>query len=260
MTNSGELGERAEVAWFDDVAGFGYLKKVDGTLIHAEFSAIQCTGHRALIVGEKVTFWRTQSESAARVVCDIPRPLPWDSTTNRLLQRLFKFFHEKECVRYMWVPVNGVPIVSMIRYYLVYFSGFEVYLHQFLHDDSPLFHDHPWSFLSILLSGTYEENILGSTNIRKRHGPSFSLSLRQKKHRVILPPGAKGVIVSLVFAWGRRSRWHYFDESENKAISPNEYSERSGYTLPTLETLSPIYGFLPKVAAGTVAPIKRESK
>lgn len=57
----------------------------------------------------------------------------------------------------------------MIRYFLLRTRWFSVYLHHFLRSDyDRCFHDHPWSFVTVLLSGGYYEHTPAGTFWRRR--------------------------------------------------------------------------------------------
>lgn len=46
---------------------------------------------------------------------------------------------------------------------------FNVYLHEFLRsDDDRALHDHPWAWLSVLLTGSYEEHTIAAGGVRHR--------------------------------------------------------------------------------------------
>jgi len=54
----------------------------------------------------------------------------------------------------------------MIRYLLLRTPLFSVYLHNFLRSDNDRHcHDHPWSFLSLILTGSYVEHTLTATKL-----------------------------------------------------------------------------------------------
>jgi hypothetical protein len=56
----------------------------------------------------------------------------------------------------------------MRRFHLVRTRWFQIYLHQICASDAgPDFHDHPWSFVSIILAGGYSEHTPEGTFVRK---------------------------------------------------------------------------------------------
>ncbi len=52
----------------------------------------------------------------------------------------------------------GADDVYLIRYYVVRSKYFNVFIHQFLRSDRDDLHDHPWNFVTYLVSGSYTEN------------------------------------------------------------------------------------------------------
>ena len=48
--------------------------------------------------------------------------------------------------------------VYLIRYYVIQNRFFNVFIHQFLRSDRDDLHDHPWNFVTYLVSGSYTEN------------------------------------------------------------------------------------------------------
>lgn len=52
----------------------------------------------------------------------------------------------------------GPDDVYLIRYYVVRSRYFNIFIHQFLRSDRDDLHDHPWNFVTYLVSGSYTEN------------------------------------------------------------------------------------------------------
>ena len=65
--------------------------------------------------------------------------------------------------RYRLIPDRKTGADYMHRYYL--FSKdrkwfpFNVALHKIVRSDDPIFHDHPWPYMTIILKGGYYEQI-----------------------------------------------------------------------------------------------------
>jgi cold shock CspA family protein len=250
--------ERATVAWFDDVAGFGYLKLTNGDLVHVKFESIEGTGLRTLVIGEQVTLWRDSVESAKLVVPDVPRPYPWTRPTWWILRTIFKKLHDRGAVRYMWTTTGKSPAVNMIRYYIYHGQWGEIYFYQFLNDDLDLFHDHPWSFVSILLSGAYEVMDLDSSQTKRRASPSVAYVSRRTRHRVVVPEAERGRTVSLAVTFGKRKEWYFYSGKDDVGTSPDDFAAKSNYSLQTYTSLAPPRGLIPTIDGGTVAPTRRE--
>lgn len=74
----------------------------------------------------------------------------------------------------------------MHRWYLIPPNPWvKVYVHKFLRsDDDRALHDHPWSFVSVMLRGSYREIIPG--DVLLRCAPSIAFRPAQWRHRVQL--------------------------------------------------------------------------
>jgi hypothetical protein len=59
------------------------------------------------------------------------------------------------------IELDGAPYME--RYWLHRGRGFEVRLHHLLTDDARDLHDHPWDFVSLLLTGGYRETTVDGT-------------------------------------------------------------------------------------------------
>ena len=123
----------------------------------------------------------------------------------------------------------------LLRWYLIPRNPFvNVYLHKFLRDDDDrALHDHPWSFISIMLRGGYEEftpvsmDEFGWTEIRQ--APSIAYRPATHQHRVVLFKDNAGCPVPCwtIVITGPKCRewgfwcpkgfvpWHVFCDREN---------------------------------------------
>ena len=97
----------------------------------------------------------------------------------------------------------------LTRYYLVETRWFAVYLHH-LHtsDENRALHDHPWSFVTFLLSGGYEEHTPAGIFWRRR----FSVLYRpaEWQHRLVL----RWPVWTLVIRCRRRREWGFWTDGE----------------------------------------------
>ena len=50
------------VKWFNEIKGFGFIEQESGADVFAHFSAIQGSGFKTLIEGQKVEFTVTQGQ------------------------------------------------------------------------------------------------------------------------------------------------------------------------------------------------------
>lgn len=103
-----------------------------------------------------------------------------------------------------------------------------LYLHRFLRDDEDrALHDHPWWFVSLVISGSYAEVVPSGTVQRHRFSIAFRRALH--RHRVVLPRDSRGLPVPCwtIVLTGRRQRewgfwcprgfvpWQVFTKPEN---------------------------------------------
>lgn len=106
--------------------------------------------------------------------------------------------------------------VYLIRWKLVSFGWFGIYLHKFLRSDyDRALHDHPWGFLSLILSGGYFEEHDQTEGQKKNtvwHRPGTILWRPPKwRHRVILSEGE--VAWTLVAVGPRVRKWGFWLDS-----------------------------------------------
>ena len=98
---------------------------------------------------------------------------------------------------------NGIP--SRVRWRLIHTPWFGIYLHKWIKPDPrKTFHNHPWPFLSIILSGAYLEKRING----ERWVWWFNLVRRKDFHTVttILPN-----TWSLMLVGRDRGTWGYLD-------------------------------------------------
>lgn len=113
---------------------------------------------------------------------------------DRLLMRFFKFF----------VIRNAQNDPYMTRYKIFRCRWFKVFLHHILRSDEDFeLHDHPWSFVSIVLWKGYIE-VLPKLTRRVRAG-SIVRHRAEDAHRLILDTPAW----TLVFVTGKKRLWGF---------------------------------------------------
>jgi hypothetical protein len=92
-------------------------------------------------------------------------------------------------------------------------TGRAVFLHRFHRSDyDDALHDHPWPFVSVVLSGGYYEHAVGQDGIIRRRwfGPGRVLSRPAEwRHRIELSPGTEGRVFSLVFRGVKTRSWFF---------------------------------------------------
>src|SRR5688572_15264894 len=82
--------------------------------------------------------------------------------------------------------IGSVSNPYLLRWYILPRNKrFNLFLHKFLRDDDDrALHDHPWWFLSFVISGRYREIVESGEVIRNRWSIGFRLA--SHKHRVVL--------------------------------------------------------------------------
>jgi hypothetical protein len=101
----------------------------------------------------------------------------------------------------------------LVRYILFRVSAIGVYLHHLCRSDyDRALHDHPWPFISVLLSGGYDEvhdqTIDGKVTVVPHRRGDVLVRPAEWRHRFVLPDGKKAWTLVIV---GRRCRrWGFF--------------------------------------------------
>jgi len=109
--------------------------------------------------------------------------------------------------------IGGNEAPYMLRWFLIPRNPLcNIYLHKFLRsDEDRALHDHPWHFLSLILSGSYQEITENFITLRQR----FSIGFRHAshRHRVVLLDGANNSPLSvwtLVITGPRIRDWGFW--------------------------------------------------
>jgi len=112
------------------------------------------------------------------------------------------------------IDLNEVPYLQ--RYYMGGIFGYQIWLHRFMTADSERhLHSHPWTAVSVVLSGWYIEEIHGA--------PSANLRLRLRLPAVIGPSRIHRIGWTQAGTWTlmlvgrkRESEWFFIDDSGKK--------------------------------------------
>jgi hypothetical protein len=99
----------------------------------------------------------------------------------------------------------------LIRWRIIQTPFFSLYLHKFLAGDSdPYVHDHPWTFLSIILRGGYTEVRRNNhtRRLHKRHIRHVNLMRRDDAHYIERLDRVPSW--SLLFVGRRRRTWGFY--------------------------------------------------
>jgi hypothetical protein len=101
--------------------------------------------------------------------------------------------------------IGGAENPYMYRWHLIPRNRWLcIYLHKFLRDDDDrALHDHPWNFLSIMLSGSYDEHT--TDGVITRRAPSVAWRKADHRHRVELNTKHCWTVIfrgSVIRQWG----------------------------------------------------------
>jgi hypothetical protein len=110
-------------------------------------------------------------------------------------------------MRYMDIPDSDDPSVTYLRRFIWFKTPLlALYTHDiYLPDKDRWLHNHPFGFLSYMLSGTYVEQRQGKHNRERRKG-SFAFTSHKDFHRII---NIVGSVRTLVLAGPRRQEWGF---------------------------------------------------
>lgn len=73
-------------------------------------------------------------------------------------------------------------------------------------DDDKHLHSHPWSFISLVLFGSYTEELYGS-GLNKRRPGNIAFRVAQQYHKIHTLHSKK--VYTLNIMWGRQETWGY---------------------------------------------------
>jgi len=135
--------------------------------------------------------------------------------------------------RYRLIPDRRTGEDYMHRYYLFLkdrkFFPFNITLHKIVKSDDPIFHDHPWPFITIILSGGYWEH----TPVYNNKGEIFAEFTTWRGPGSILKRSAKE------FHWleiDETIKKHQWIQWENYLENYKEYHQR--YIEPKIKSMN----------------------
>ena len=116
--------------------------------------------------------------------------------------------------RYRLIPDRRTGANYMHRYYLFLkdrnWFPFNLTLHKIVRSDDPVFHDHPWPYMTIVLSGGYWEHTPEGKFWR---GPGhMRFSKAESLHYLEVPQG--GSVWTLFFRFGKKKEWGFIKDGE----------------------------------------------
>jgi len=133
--------------------------------------------------------------------------------------------------RYRLIPDRRTGADYMHRYYIFLkdrkWFPFNVTLHKIVKSDDPIFHDHPWGYMTIILRGGYWEH----TPVFNSRGQKFaeysrwrgpgSIIIRNAQEYHWLELDEERPTVSLFFMGRQQRDWGFL--KDNKWIQHEEY-------------------------------------
>ena len=126
------------------------------------------------------------------------------------------------------IAKNGDPYLDRLRLFSCPWFG--VYLHHIHRPDAdPDPHDHPWWFASIILSGSYEEDVWPNKRYRRnwhtRFRGRFSIRKvsRNESHTI---RSIDGLVWTLVITGPRRGSWGFY--TPDGFVSWRNYIQQEG--------------------------------
>lgn len=251
-----ETRERGEIVSFDNKLGAGLLRSLAGELIFINYKDIESGGHRRLAAGQIVSFLRSEGPKAIRAnrIRPVLGARPWRLITPGIGRNFAYKCLRSGSVRFMWGLLGREPTINSVRYYIASCRLFEVYINQLINSDEEVYHNHPWSFVSVVLRGGYvEEKPDGSV----RWIRSWRPIKRQRGDflRIIVPEEVRGAVWVLTITGPRSPQeWEFLRKDSDKVLSPSEYGLSKGVIARVSKDFG-VKGFLfPRLRRGTSKP------
>jgi hypothetical protein len=153
----------------------------------------------------------------------------------KLCEKVAAFCDDRERSRAISTPDY------MMRYYLFHKSkmkdkekpyGWNAFLHDIRGSDEPFYHDHPWDYTTVILSGGYWEHtpvlLADGTVIGDRktfYGPG-SVLRRKANHFHYLERGPNGSTWTLFMHSKRLQEWGFLPFGESMKVSHSVWTEQ----------------------------------
>lgn len=107
--------------------------------------------------------------------------------------------------RTLYTTKDGVRTPYLVRITIFQCSLFSIKLHKVLISDAGPLHDHPWSYISLILFGGYTEHTLTGS---KWYSPLSVLYRKaDQPHKLEIPEGK--TCTSLIFTSGKYREWGF---------------------------------------------------
>jgi len=118
----------------------------------------------------------------------------------------------------------GMPYCPYMYRWVFNFVFFSIRIHHWLRsDDKRAFHNHPWSFVTIVLKGSYKDVTPEGEEILKFGSCKF----RKAGHNHYVEVGDKGCW-SIIFTGPANHKWG-FTTKEGKFLKKNKYFQLYGH-------------------------------
>lgn len=133
------------------------------------------------------------------------------------------------------------------RWAIIETTGFALYLHRIHRADKDHLHSHPWNFWSVILKGTYIEELLapvgntliGYTREKTRSPGVMGFTSTKIFHKI--KEVVKGPVYTLVFTWGGSfdgDKWGYWVDGKkipfNQYFAYKDQAKKEGLTIENL--------------------------
>ena len=139
------------------------------------------------------------------------------------------FFHTlmNNLGRYRLIPDRQTGEDYMHRYYLFLKDRtkfpFNVTLHKIVKSDDPIFHDHPWSYMTVILKGGYWEHTPVFNNdgkkiaeFQKWRGPGSVIIRKAKDYHWLELDESVGPVTTLFFMGSQQREWGFLVDSTKR--------------------------------------------
>ena len=133
-------------------------------------------------------------------------------------------------IQVRWNEPLGREDCPYMRRYVLNLGIFAIRLHiWYRSDDKRYMHDHPWGFLTFVLSGEYTDVSRSQDGKIKRDRVSrFCFRRRTSAHRhyVEIPPAG---CVSLLFTSAQNGKWGFYVPNREARMRPLRFFSRYGH-------------------------------
>lgn len=114
---------------------------------------------------------------------------------------------------------HGVEVPYLIRYFVFRSKYLTIYIHRFLRSDLDDLHDHPWSFMTYIIEGSYKEHTFYGVNERSINKNRLVFKNNKDFHRVEvnenLPIEDKEKGCLTLFVCGPKTKeWGFLDKGK----------------------------------------------